>query len=86
MNSQFFTYPFICLIIKYHIISLHAVIGGMLIDMLDEMVKAAKGKPVIIINPSLGKAFPCLKSVKIEKQNLFILEGCIICGCAFAHD
>jgi hypothetical protein len=30
----------------------------MLIDMLDEMVKAAKGKPVIIINPSLGKGFP----------------------------
>lgn len=45
-------------ITSFHITLYHAVIGGMLIDMLDEMVKAAKGKPVIIINPSLGKGFP----------------------------
>jgi hypothetical protein len=30
------------------------VIGGMLIDILEEMVKAAKGRPLIIVNPSLG--------------------------------
>ena len=41
----------------------------MLIDMLDEMVKAAKGKPVIIINPSLGKVrrFSVSNPLKLRK-------------------
>jgi hypothetical protein len=31
------------------------VIGAVVIDMLDEMVKAARGRPVILLNPSLGE-------------------------------
>ena len=34
-----------------------SVIGGMLIQLLDDMAKSAKGKPMIILNPSLGKHF-----------------------------
>ena len=33
--------------------SLKSVIGGMIVDKLEEMVVAAKGRPVILVNPSL---------------------------------
>ena len=29
------------------------VIGGMIVDKLEEMVLAAKGRPVILVNPNL---------------------------------
>jgi adenylate kinase len=31
-----------------------AVVGGMIIELLDDMVKAAGGRPVILINPNLA--------------------------------
>lgn len=36
------------------IIAPQNVIGGMILDKLEEMVKAANGRPLILVNPSLG--------------------------------
>ena len=37
-----------------HIIFMYAVIGGEIIGLLEQMVQAANGRPMILLNPSLG--------------------------------
>ena len=35
-------------------LQLYLVVGGMVIELLEQMVKAANGRPVILINPNLA--------------------------------